>query len=291
MNLKAFKSLNDKTVNDVINLETICKKHDNLYGSIFLDTSLNFNHNIKSVFLLYEAEELISILSMFIPTQQEAEISALTEPKHRRKGYFNALLARAIQELKKFDVPDILFVCESQSISGNLVIATLNVKYEYSDYLMRFNEDRYAPSRDACRLLLSKPDLGDFEKIIDTSMRIFDDSYDEAKDRIYYCYESAFREQYMAVLNDEIIGLCTINFESDEVAIFALGIVPEYRGQGYGTELLYLIVDSLWGRGRTKLTLEVNSENTRAFELYKKFGFQIVTAFEYYRKKGCRTMK
>jgi len=53
-------------------------------------------------------------------------------------------------------------------------------------------------------------------------------AYEEANSRINDCIESEFREQYLAVLNDEIIGLCSINQEEDEVSIFGLGIVPDY---------------------------------------------------------------
>jgi ribosomal protein S18 acetylase RimI-like enzyme len=221
---------------------------------------------------------------MLIPTQQEAEISAFTLPEYRRNGYFKKLLSKAVQELSKFNIQDILFVCERQSISGKIVIASLNAHYAFTEYLMRFNKEGYI-SGNTCRLLLIKPELKDLEKIIDISMRTFDDSYEDAKSWIEDCMESNLREQYLAVLNDNIIGLCSINLEEDVVSIFGLGIVPEYRRKGYGKELLHLIVDSLMQRGRTKITLMVNRENTPAIELYKQFNFQVIADFEYYSKK------
>ena len=48
-------------------------------------------------------------------SQQEAEISAFTLPEYRCNGYFKLLLSKAIQELNKFNIRDILFVCEKQS--------------------------------------------------------------------------------------------------------------------------------------------------------------------------------
>jgi len=76
MKIKAFKHLDDNAVNEVLKLEKICKKFDNLLANVFLDTSLNYYHNINSVFFLYDGGKLISVLSMLIPTQGEAEISA-----------------------------------------------------------------------------------------------------------------------------------------------------------------------------------------------------------------------
>ena len=284
MIIKSYISLSEKAIKEVLNLEKICNEYDKLKGSVFLDTSLNFNHHINSVFLLYENRELISMLSMFIPTQQEAEISAFTLPKYRCNGYFKALLSKAVEELRKFDIQDILFVCERQSISGKGVTTTLNAEYEHTEYSMRFNKarDEYG---DTYRLSLLTPHFKDFDKIIDTSMRTFDDSYEDSKGLIENCLQSETREQYLAVLNDEIIGLGSINQERDEASIFGFGIVPEYRGKGYGKELLHLIIDRLLQMGKTEIMLDVNSENVHALELYKKTGFQIEVAFEYFRKK------
>ena len=284
MIIKSYISLSEKAINEVLNLEDVCKRQDNLKGSVFLDTSLNFNHHIKSIFLLYENDELISMLSMFIPTQQEAEISAFTSPMHRQEGHFKALLTKAVAELGKYEIPTILFVCESQSSSGKKVIANLNTKYDHTEYFMRCSK-KSSEGRDRYCLALLMPDVKDLDKLIDTSMRTFNDSYEDSKILIENCFELENREQYLAVLNDQIIGLGSVNLEGDEGSIFGFGIVPEYRGRGYGTELLHLIVDSLWQRGKTEITLEVNSENVHALELYKKSGFQIEVAFEYHRKK------
>ena len=149
---------------------------------------------------------------------------------------------------------------------------------------MSFNQEGYI-SNNTYRISIIRPNLRSLEKVIDISMRTFDEDFEEANNRINDCLESEFREQYLAVLNDEVIGLCSINQEEEEISIFGLGIVPEYRGYGYGKELLHMIVDSLIERGKSKITLMVTCENTSAIRLYKQFGFQITATIEYYRKK------
>ncbi|GAB6153909.1 GNAT family N-acetyltransferase [Desulfosporosinus burensis] len=286
MTIKAYHSLSERVLNEVLNLENVCLDYDNLKGSLFLDPSLNFDQTINSFHLYYKKGELISMISMFIPTRQEAEISAYTLPKFRENGYFKALLANAVEELRKFQIPDILFVCEKPSISGKKVLAALNAEYEHTEYFMRFNKSRYA-ARETYRLLWRKAELKDLEKTITTSMRIFDDSYEDAKSLLEKCFESETREQHLVFLNDEIVGIGSANIEGEDVSIFGLGLIPEYRGQGYGNELLHLIIDDLLQRGRTDLTIEVNSENANALGLYQKTGFYIEVAYEYHRKKVC----
>lgn len=282
--IKAYHTLSETVVNEVLNLEDVCLDYDNLKGSLILDPTLNFDPRIKSFFLLYEKSKLISVIAMFIPTKQEAEISAYTLPKFRERGYFKALLLNAVEELRKFEIPSILFVCENPSIPGKEVLAALNAEYEHTEYFMRFSKTRYV-ARDTYRLLWLKAELKDLEKTIATSMRIFDDSYENAKGPLIKCFESEIREQYIAILNDEIIGIGSANFEGEDVSIFRLGLVPEYRGMGYGKELLSLIIDNLLKRGRMDITIEVNSKNAEALGLYKKSGFFIEVAYEYYHKK------
>lgn len=284
MTIRAYIALSKRANKEVLNLESICIDHDHLSGSFFLDSSLNFDQRIKSFFLFYEKGELISMLSMFIPTKHEAEISAYTLPKRRGEGYFKLLLGKAVEELKKYYVPDILFVCESLSIPGKQVINALEADYAHAEYFMRFDKASYT-YQTTYHILLLKAEQKDIEKVIAAHMKAFDDSYEESKSIIHNCFKSDIREQYLAVLNNEIIGVGSVNLEGEDVSIFGLGVLPEYRGKGYGKELLHLIVERLLERGRTEITIEVDSDNANALMLYKKTGFHIEVAYEYYSVK------
>lgn len=284
MKIKACKNLDDRTLKQILEIVKVCKNHDKLSGNIFLDTTDNFNQNINSYFLLYKGNILISFLTMLIPTQQEAEISAFTLPAYRRNGYFAHLLAKAVIELNKYKVLDMLFVCERQSYSGKKVIASLNAQLSFTEYIMKLKRSDYV-SFQVFRLALKRADLRDLAKIAETSMNIFAEPYHEAKSRVEDCFDSVLREQYIAVADNKIIGLCSINLEEDEVSIYALGIVPDYRGQGYGKELLCLMVDNLIRRGVSHIRLMVNCDNIQAITIYRKYGFRIAATIEYHKKK------
>lgn len=284
MTVRAYSSLSEKTIEEVLILEGICIDYDNLQGGFFLDSALNFDRRIKSFFLLYNNYKLISMLSMCIPSINKAEITAYTLPRYRRKGYFKTLLTKAVEELKMFDVQDILFVCESPSIPGKRVIDALKADYDHTEYFMRFNRASYTPL-NTYRLRLLEVGLKDLEMAIAVNMMVFDDDYEESKSLIINRFELDKRLQFFAVLEDQLIGLVTVNMEEEDVSIFGVGILPEYRRQGYGKELLHLIVDNLLERGRSEINIEVNSENVKALELYKKVGFHIEVAYEYHRKE------
>ncbi|MHB8074421.1 GNAT family N-acetyltransferase [Desulfosporosinus fructosivorans] len=282
--LKELKDYSDNEVNEVHHLEQICQDHDSLKGSIFVDTTMNYNQEMNSIFLMYDDDQLISMLTMFVPTAHEAEITALTLPSQRRKGHFKELLSKAVEELIKYEIPEVLFVVESQSISGKHVITHLRAHYDFTEYSLRLNPRKYVPLA-ANRLEHFKPREKDLKRVIDTSMRIFEDSYEDTKGVVVNIFQSATRDQYLGLLNDEIIGMGSSSRDGDEVSIFGFGITPEFRSKGYGYELLHLIVEKLRQSGVREIVIEVDSNNTHAFSLYQKLGFQIETAFEYYRKK------
>jgi len=282
--LKELKDYSDNVVNEVHHLEQICKDQDNLKGSIFVDTTMNFNQEMKSIFLMYDGNQLISLLTMFVPTQHEAEITALTLPSQRGKGYFKELLSKAVQELIKYEIPEVLFVLESQSITGKQVVQHLAAQYDFTEYSMRLDDRKYV-SLNSNRLKYLKPSEEDIKRLIEISMRIFEDSYEDTQGIIVNIFQSATRDQYLGILNDEIIGMGSSSRDGDEVSIFGFGITPEFRNKGYGYDLLHLIVEQLKRSGIREIVIEVDSNNAHAFKLYQKFGFQIEIAFEYYRKK------
>lgn len=58
MLIKEFSELSEEIIKEIRELELICKEHDKLNGSIFLDTSINFDSEIKTLFLLYDNKHI-----------------------------------------------------------------------------------------------------------------------------------------------------------------------------------------------------------------------------------------
>jgi len=59
-------------------------------------------------------------------------------------------------------------------------------------------------------------------------------------------------------------------------AIQNLGIIPEHRGQGLGTALLFKALRGFRQAGLTRAFLEVTAENKAAIRLYERVGFSVV---------------
>ena len=86
-------------------------------------------------------------------------------------------------------------------------------------------------------------------------------------------------------LDGEFIGMGGVSFEQDGAYIFGFGIIPKYQGKGHGKAMLKLMLKDLIEKNVEKIMIDVNSENEKAYNLYKKYGFEVQTAFEYFRIK------
>lgn len=110
----------------------------------------------------------------------------------------------------------------------------------------------------------------------DPTNEYVDDKYQAALDGLE---DSSYGYYLTVVLNDsgEVIGSCFL-FPDEKKERFDIGycIHKNYWRQGYGTELLHLIV--LWARehGAVEITAEAAKENIASSLLLKKLGFEVV---------------
>lgn len=283
--INSFNNIDEALEEEIRQVYLACKEYDGLKGSISLDSELNFNKNTNNIFLLYDDNKLISFLFMFIPTGHEVEISAFTLPEYRRKGYFGRLLLEAEKEIKKYDIKSILFVCESQSISGKEMIKSLGAHHDFTEYFLRYDKLNFPVDMYySCKIELFTPNIKDLESLCQVSMLIFNESYEDAESMIKSSLNSRDRKAYAALLGEKMIGMGFASFENGEVTIHGFGILPEFQGRGFGKELLLLIMRDLLQNGCENITLEVDSNNLKAFELYKRNGFEVEVAYDYYRK-------
>lgn len=76
----------------------------------------------------------------------------------------------------------------------------------------------------------------------------------------------------------QVVGWCDIvphkHPGTEHVGGLGMGVIKSHRGQGIGTRLIKATIEAAFARGMTRIELEVYSSNTRAIELYEKFGFE-----------------
>ncbi len=282
MDIKVLNSVDEALVNQIREVEAVVNAHDGLHSEIYLDNSINFSQDINWLFLAYDGSRLVGVLSIFVPSRVEAEVSALTHPDYRVQGIFKSLLSAALDEIQKYSVPSVLLLCEPASASGKALITHLGAGYDFSEYAMKYDQTRTPPTPSSV-VSLRKAAFGDTLAMVQLDQAIFGGSYEDNLSMVVNTLASEEREQYLAFVNETVVGLCCVNRREAEASIFGLGISPEFQGKGYGREMLNSILDMLITEGGREITLDVNSVNDKAFNLYKSSGFVITSCFEYHR--------
>ncbi len=87
--------------------------------------------------------------------------------------------------------------------------------------------------------------------------------------------EKEFIEEnnFLISLGNDLIGLLEIDETDEELHIVELEILPEYQGQGLGSEILQDIIVKMKDKGK-RIRLGCFYINKRALKLYEKNGFK-----------------
>jgi len=282
MKILQLHKLNKQQIKDIVDLVKECLKEDGLERTLYLSNDINFYVNLDSFYLMYDEKRLVSVLTIFEPLEDEAEITAYTLPSERNKGYFKALFRKAVEELKRFTLYRILFVVEPKSVSGISALKAIKTAYSKSEYLLFFQSDNKEVKDFGSIIKLNEISRDKQEEAAALSSEIFNTDIEETMDVIEIAMNSKFMKCYGAYIKNNLTGICNISYGQDQASIFGFGIAPAFQGKGYGRLFLNQVMDMLHNKEIKSLTLHVGSDNKRAFSLYTSVGFTIQTQYDYY---------
>lgn len=227
--IKKPKKLTDTEITDIHNIICTCNKHDSL--NYTFDQTDDFKKDSEiNTFLLYDKDTLLSVITLFVPRKNEAEVAAFTLPEFRRKGLFSKLLNEVKIELTGRGIPDLLFVCDKNSKDGKNVVNHINVNYEYSEYFMELNPRKVPYLKVDTGLQIRETILDDRSCLCEISMTSFNDSKEEAEKFINEVFLSDKRIFYTVLYNKRIIGMIGIYIEEKKLYLkFRLIILMHFH--------------------------------------------------------------
>lgn len=131
---------------------------------------------------------------------------------------------------------------------------------------------------------ICKAQFSDIEYICDN----LDDKYicSWNKEEFLNCYKMNNVETYIAITDSNILGFITVQTILQDIEILNICVDIEHRKKGIGKLLIKHIIDVTLTKKDTNIFLEVNVNNIKAIELYKKVGFKIISTRKgYYLNK------
>lgn len=119
------------------------------------------------------------------------------------------------------------------------------------------------------KTMIRKATIDDFKTIKKIEKGAFH-KFAYSDDEIMYMLKTA---QTLIYENNEPMGYLSFYIEDSVCHIESIGILPKYKGQGIGTELMKYLEKMCKENKKNKIVLEVRYRNTNAIKFYKKLGY------------------
>lgn len=98
-------------------------------------------------------------------------------------------------------------------------------------------------------------------------------------------YAAHIKSQSGITISDDA-GFVIGQIAADQAEIITLGVLPEYRKKGHGTELIVSFELKARSKGAAEIFLEVSAQNSAALGLYKANNFESVGRRRKYYKNA-----
>lgn len=277
--------ITEKDYKEINSFQETCSINDKVNLKLELDYKLEvakdseIGLNNINEFLYYIDETLVGYLGISSFGSNIGEINGMTHPNWRRKGIFKKLFEIAAKEWSKRNFDKILLLSDGKSDSGGEFINNIGGKYDFSEYRMK-RVSSVIPER-INSISLRKAEKDDIKEIAKQNSIYFNDS-EEAIETSEM--EKALDEKmYMVELNGKIIGKINIEYSENLAFIFGFGILPNFRGKGYGKAALKEAICLINEKDIYEIELDVECNNSTALNLYKACGFEEKSIMNYYK--------
>ena len=91
----------------------------------------------------------------------------------------------------------------------------------------------------------------------------------------------------VSAIGDEVAGYMLYELDRSEIRLLNLAVVPAFRRQGVGRQMVAKLIAKLSGNQRTRLTLDVRESNLDAQLFFRSLGFKAVRVTRaYYEDTG-----
>lgn len=278
--------ISKKEYKEINELREICSSSDQCNLKLELDYKINMSRSFEvglkhiNEFLYYVEGDLVAYLGISSFGGNIGEINGMTHPDWRRKGLFKKLFELSIEECKKRSFNKILLLADGKSDSGAEFIKAVGGNYEFSEYRMKQINKTTSQKIDSINLKKAGKLDG---KEIARQDAIFFNSLEEIESFPEEEEKNLNDITYMIELKEEIIGKIKVEYNDNSAFIFGFGILPDFRGKGYGKAALKEVLRLINEKDISDVELDVECKNNTALNLYKSCGFKEKSIMDYYK--------
>jgi ribosomal protein S18 acetylase RimI-like enzyme len=277
-----YEGLPAGELSDVRELGQLCEQHDDIdlrlsWGALS-DAASNPPHSILS----YRDGALAGFLTMYGLADDEAEATGATRPELRRQGIFRALAEAARATCRDAGTPTLLFYVDQRSAAARPGLAALGAELAFAESKMRL-ADAAATAEPLSALELHRATAEDLPALAAILAGDADQDVQALQVILSHNMHKPSYQYYVAALDGDPVGTLNVQTIDGEPYIYGFVVRLEYRGRGFGREILARTLRDLAGDQPQPVYLEVEPDNTPAVNLYRSLGFEKLVTYDYYR--------
>ncbi|MBF4696030.1 GNAT family N-acetyltransferase [Fusibacter ferrireducens] len=255
-------------------------------------------------FMYFIEDTLVGYIGIcgFGGVSSQIEVNGMVHPDYRRRGYFKVLFEYVKAEFHKRQSNAMLLLSDRNSQEGMAFIKSTDAEYKHTEYEMYldqsvFNailkEGTFKVIEERGQLSLRKASNLDAREIARQNVIYFKEEFDLQEDEsrplddadllMPETEEKHGMFIYMGKTGELLFGKTHLQLSEGIGGIYGLGVLPEYRGKGYGRWLLMKSVMQLLDWNASRVILQVEANNANALRLYESCGFKTTATMDYYK--------
>jgi ribosomal protein S18 acetylase RimI-like enzyme len=281
------KILSADDISALQQLVKICERHEHLRMRISWGMLQTRPGDFPLDFLYYDDGKIVGYLALDDRGIESKEMFGMVHPAYRRQGIFRSLFLTAVDICRGRGVKHLVLTCERASPSGQAFVKAVGAAYDFSEHEMVLTDFRPRAQFDD-RLTVRLATMDDIDALTTVQCAAFNDREATVRWRITSLMTNPLCQYYIATLQEkssgreEPVGALRLELD-DEIGIYAFGVHANYQGRGYGRQILEHVINHVRETSQKGIMLDVETDNSRAFNLYRSCGFHVRATYDYYK--------
>ncbi len=259
-------------------LSAECKQHDENNIAMYrhlLDKARPTPCNV----LYYKKDKLIGFLRPFFFYENACEIAVMVHPDFRRQGISFRMLQEIQLILNDHYVENIIF-----SVPQGLYTSWLTqfgLSYQGSEYQMQYCNTTL-PLLEEKRFNIRPANHADIPTLCMIDKACFPLEQEDMPLRFYSLLADSGYTILMISLDGIPVGKAHILWQSDAARLSDIAVLPKAQGQGLGSAIINYCIAHVLKTNIHKIVLDVETNNRNALNIYRRLGFTINNAHDYW---------
>ncbi len=270
--------LNTQQLNDLEHLGNRCKMSDGNYLNVYPHILIQ-NRPMPCNVLYYQEERLIGFLSAFFFYEDTTELVVMVDPSFRKRGVATQLIHQIMPLLLLQKIKHLVFPAPH-----NLNDTWLTAKHfvhQNSEYQMQYKGNQPIALR-INNLTVRDATEVDVPVLCNMDNACFPSSAHDMSKRFYMLLNDPHYKIFILLNKGIPIGKAHVYHPTDEARLTDIAVLPHHQGQGFGGYLLAHCVNHCLAAEQHLISLDVETTNQHALKLYKRLGFDVINAYDFW---------